>query len=162
MRSVCAAKDTCCAHQHLQSWLSPTGLRASCGSKAGPAVGTDAAWAARPILTPISWPPVSEQGLLCGLQVVGQEVTVGSGSNVYGGVDWVSVGMSANDSANLLDPAVRTASSKPFYFGDSWTCAVRKVQGDILGRRGRLWHRWATPRRCLKLPCTKCYQGVRS
>lgn len=152
--SVCAAKDTCCAHQHLQSWLSWPARQLWQQAGASPAVRTDAAWTATPILTPSSWTPVSQQGLLCGLQVVGQEVTVGSGSNVYGGVDWVSVGMSANDSANLLDPAVRAASSKPFYFDDSWTCAMRKVQGDILGRRGRLTHRWVNPRRCLKQPCT--------
>lgn len=32
---------------------------------------------------------------------------VGSNSNVYGGVDWVAMGMSADASGNLTDPSVR-------------------------------------------------------
>jgi hypothetical protein len=33
------------------------------------------------------------------------EVTMGSGSNIYGGVDWVSSGMSASEDADLMDPS---------------------------------------------------------
>ena len=32
---------------------------------------------------------------------------VGSGSNVYGGVDWVSVGLSAPEHVDLRNPKVR-------------------------------------------------------
>lgn len=32
---------------------------------------------------------------------------VGSGANVYGGVDWVAIGMSASEDADLLNPKVR-------------------------------------------------------
>lgn len=44
----------------------------------------------------------------CGarMQAVGMQLEVGSNSNVYGGVDWVAMGMSADESANLTDPAV--------------------------------------------------------
>lgn len=32
---------------------------------------------------------------------------VGSGSNIYGGVDWVAMGMSAPDTVDLCDPKVK-------------------------------------------------------
>ena len=35
---------------------------------------------------------------------------VGSGSNVYGGVDWVSVGLSAPEHVDLRNPKVRVGS----------------------------------------------------
>ena len=40
------------------------------------------------------------------LQAIGQELTVGSNANVYGGVDWVAMAMSANETADLMDPQV--------------------------------------------------------
>lgn len=36
---------------------------------------------------------------------------VGSGANVYGGVDWVAMGMAAQEDADLLDPQVRLPAS---------------------------------------------------
>jgi hypothetical protein len=40
------------------------------------------------------------------VQQTGVQVEVGSNSNVYGGVDWVAMGMSADTSGNLTDPEV--------------------------------------------------------
>lgn len=42
--------------------------------------------------------------------VAGQAVSPGSGSNVYGGVDWVAMAMSADEAADLTDPAAWTFS----------------------------------------------------
>ena len=38
---------------------------------------------------------------------------VGSGANVYGGVDWVAMGMSAAEDADLRDPQARRVLARP-------------------------------------------------
>lgn len=41
----------------------------------------------------------------------GRAISVGSSSNVYGGVDWVAMAMSADESANLTDPSAWSFST---------------------------------------------------
>lgn len=91
----------------------------------------------------------------------GAVVEVGSGSNVYGGVDWVSMAMSANSTSDLTDPAVAhrpcLTLHLPLATRISLQLRCQRTQGEpeiiqSLRHRHYLKHSWVA---CLRLPTCK-------